>query len=198
MRGGPLVSPLLRPHRMGSRVAMHQNKIYAGIGSRETPSTVLVKMFKIGNVLAQHGWTLRSGHAPGADQAFEKGALAAKGKMEIYLPWAGFEGAPRNDPKYIVGSNPEAEQVAAQFHPAWHHCKQGARKLHTRNVYQVAGIDLDTAADMVICWTVQGLRGGGTGQALRIAEHLKIPIFDLALVEDQEILDFVNHGVIPE
>ena len=31
-------------------------------------------------------------------------------------------------------------------------------------------------------------RGGGTGQALRIAEHHKIPIFDLALPDTPKLL----------
>ena len=44
-----------------------------------------------------------------------------------------------------------------------------------------------TTVDMVICWTAGGQRGGGTGQALRIAEHLEVTIFDLAvpgIIED--------------
>lgn len=41
---------------------------------------------------------------------------------------------------------------------------------------------------MVICWTKEGKRGGGTGQALRIAQHFYIPIFDLALPDAGEKL----------
>lgn len=172
-------------------------KIYTGIGSRETPDSILQFMGNIGLTLAKYGWTLRSGHAPGADQAFEAGALMGKGKMEIYLPWGGFENAPKNDSRYLVIENQEAYEVAARFHPAWDRCRQGARKLHTRNVFQVAGADLSTATDFVVCWTKDGKREGGTGQALRIAEYLQIPIFDLALVKPQAILDFINYGVLP-
>ena len=45
------------------------SKIYTGIGSRETPEEVLKDMKKLGYILAENGWSLRSGHAPGADQA---------------------------------------------------------------------------------------------------------------------------------
>lgn len=180
---------------------MHTSKIYTGIGSRETPHAVLNLMASIGRTLADHGWTLRSGHAPGADQAFEYGALTAKRPLvhaEIYLPWNGFEKAYDNGGPYIVMPyDAEAQRVAAGFHPNWGACSDGAKKLHIRNVYQVAGRDLSTASDMVICWTKDGKRGGGTDQALRIAEYLKIPIFDLAVVNKQSILDFVNHGVLP-
>lgn len=188
---------------------VHANKIYTGIGSRETPPNILQLMQRIAYTLGNHGWTLRSGHAPGADQAFEWGAAHIEdSKMEIYLPWNGFECAhsTRRDKNttqhYIVPSEEfftyaEAEQIAQHFHPAWHRCSPGARKLHTRNVYQVAGPDLNTASDMVICWTKDGKREGGTGQALRIAEHLGIPIFDLAVCRPEQILEFVNHGVVP-
>lgn len=43
--------------------------IYAGIGSRETPNTVLITMEQLGQSLAQQGWLLRSGNCFGADQA---------------------------------------------------------------------------------------------------------------------------------
>ena len=180
--------------------AQERPQIYTGIGSRETPVEILQLMARIGYTLAQNGWILRSGHAPGADQAFEHGARQAKGKMEIYLPWNGFENAytGNRQPEYIVGFHPDAERVASLHHPAWERCSQGARKLHTRNVFQVAGLDLETFSDMVICWTKDGKRGGGTGQTLRIAEHLQIPIFDLAVIANPEvILEFINYGVVP-
>lgn len=180
---------------------MHKNKIYTGIGSRETPEPVIKVMSQLGRALANHDWTLRSGHAPGADQAFEYGAVTAKKPLvhaEIYLPWNGFEGARDNGGPFIVPPfDPKVERIAANFHPNWAACSQGARKMHSRNVYQVAGLDLHTPSDMVICWTKDGKRGGGTGQALRIAEHLKIPIFDLAVCTLEQIQEFVNNGVVP-
>jgi hypothetical protein len=66
---------------------------FAGIGSRETPIDVLDIMQKLSIVFAKKGWILRSGHAPGADQAFEKGCDKVNGPKEIYIPWKGFEGS---------------------------------------------------------------------------------------------------------
>ncbi len=51
-------------------------KVYAGIGSRETPPHVIRLMGRIAERLACEGWTLRSGNAPGADQAFGLGHSA--------------------------------------------------------------------------------------------------------------------------
>lgn len=45
-----------------------------------------------------------------------------------------------------------------------------------RNIFQILGENLDNQTKLVICWTE-----GGTGQALRLAESLNIPIIDLAL-----------------
>jgi len=88
--------------------------------------------------------------------------------------------------------DPEATRVASLFHPAWDRLSQGAKKLHARNVHQVAGRELDQASDMIICWTPGGRGEGGTGQVIRIANYLEIPVFDLAVVEDKTLLDFIN------
>lgn len=155
--------------------------IYTGIGSRETPRDILMHMSMLGVELAKLGWTLRSGHAEGADKAFEQGAIRAKGKMEIYLPWENFNEAPTNDDRYMTVIHPEALDIARNAHPAWDRCSPGSRKMHVRNVHQVLGVNLDTPNKLIICWTSGGRRGGGTGQALRIAEKYQIPIIDLAV-----------------
>lgn len=70
--------------------------------------------------------------------------------------------------------------VARAFHPAWVKCsKNGARKLHSRNVAQVLGHRLSAPARFVICWTKDGGPTGGTGQAMRIAKAAGIPILNL-------------------
>jgi hypothetical protein len=49
----------------------------------------------------------------------------------------------------------------------------------TRNSFQVLGPDLQSPVSFVVCWTTGGKISGGTGQALRIAKDLSIPIFNL-------------------
>ena len=166
-------------------------KTYAGIGSRGTPSEVLHFMRTVGAVLAGQGWVLRSGHASGADQAFERGCLRGNGQAEIYLPWDGFEGArastqsDNGNMQYLVPAwapnYAQAEKLAEQFHPAWHNCTTAARKLHTRNMYQILGTSLEEPVDLVICWTREGRGEWSIDQAIRLAKHLNVPIFDLAL-----------------
>lgn len=146
---------------------------YTGIGSRQTPPDILALMSKIARVLERKDFILRSGGAEGADTHFE---IACDAKV-IYLPWSGFNG--RSGPHTAVcGDNQELREIAAQFHPFWSGLKEGAKKLHTRNVAQVLGEDGQTPSEFVIYWTDPSKRSG-TDQAVRIAKAYSIPTFNL-------------------
>lgn len=157
------------------------DKVYTGIGSRETPDDVIDTIHDLAWKLARGGWIVRSGGAPGADNAFWGGAaLYDVGATEIYLPWKGFEGYEAHQ---VARTEPqeEAYPIAEQFHPRWAYLKFGAKKLHARNVHQILGRDVTTPVlpSFVVCWTKGGKLQGGTAQALRIAEHYEVPIFNL-------------------
>lgn len=162
----------------------HTPTAYAGIGSRRTPIGILSLMEIMATRLAEQGHILRSGGAPGADQAFEKGCDIADGRKEIFIPWNGFQNRnARTEVGVLAGVDPRALELAAEIHPNWSACSDAARKLHARNCYQILGVNLDTPVSDVVCWTPGGKGGGGTGQALRLARKLEIPIWDLG---DQE------------
>lgn len=173
---------------------MSKTLIYAGIGSRNTPEYVLEQMCLIGQQLADK-WILRSGHADGADTAFEMGCIHNHGKKEIFIPWFGFNGAPNNEEYIRPKATQELADFASNFHPAWSSCSDTVKLMHMRNCCQILGRHGDAPVDMVICWTKEGKRGGGTGQALRIAEHFYIPIFDLAVEgAAQKLCSFVERS----
>ena len=153
---------------------------YTGIGSRQTPADVLERMVQIGKELANLGFTLRSGGADGADSAFERGCDLANGSKEIYIPWNNFNNL-STSAGYIVAYHPDAENIAATLHPAWHRCSQGAKKLHTRNIYQILGGNLNDPSVLVVCWTPNGELTGGTAQAMRLAMKNNIRILNLAV-----------------
>lgn len=155
---------------------------YAGIGSRQTPDGLMGVMRLIARTQARRGRTLRSGAAEGADSAFEAGCDAAHGKKEIYLPWDGFNARSAQEPGvFVLIDSPEATAIASKAHPAWERLSQGARRLHVRNTYQVLGRQLNDPVAFVVCWTPDGKGGGGTGQAIRLAESHGIPVFDLGI-----------------
>jgi hypothetical protein len=158
---------------------------YCGIGSRNTPTIVLNGMKLAGGQLARLDYVLRSGHAPGADQWFERGCDIIGGQKEIFIPWKGFEGSKDG---IVPRFTDELMSIAENYHPAWDACSEGARKLHARNVCQILGANLDSPVDFVICWTSDGKASGGTGQAIRIAEDYDIPVYNLFGNEDLMIL----------
>lgn len=151
---------------------------YTGIGARATPQAILDLMRQTAEALAAKGYTLRSGHAHGADSAFEAGAA---GQSEIYLPSAGWRNSTSDlHPGGTLAQTwAAAEAIAARHHPAWPRLKPFVRALHTRNVYQVMGRDLQTPSRFLICWTADGEATGGTGQAIRIAETAGIAVINL-------------------
>ncbi len=162
---------------------MKANGYYTGIGARATPPSILAAMTSLATSL-ECAWMLRSGGAEGADKAFEAGVTNPDNK-EIYLPWSGFN---HNLSKYHHITE-DAYTMAKHYHPNWNACSPAARKFHARNCYQVLGLDLATPSTFIVCWTPDGKAVGGTGQALRIAKDENIPIYNLADVYDQELID---------
>lgn len=155
-------------------------KYYTGVGSRETPDNICDLMTTIAKFLSSQGWTLRSGHAPGADMAFEDGAV----KADIYLPWPNFNGS--DSPHSSVCDR--AYAMARLVHPAWDRCSSAAKKLHARNVYQVHGHLFTEPSKMLICWTKDGMPTGGTATAIRLAERGDIPVFNLFHKTDRDLI----------
>jgi len=152
--------------------------IYAGIGSRETPEEVLIKMEKIAFCLAQrYDAVLRSGGAIGADSAFEAGCDRANGKKEIFYAkeW-------QNRIKPTKEAWKEAEYIASQIHPAWDRCNEYVRKLHSRNCFQILGVGLNSPVDMVVCYAKEYKYGdpqGGTRTAIMLAREHNLPVYNL-------------------
>lgn len=149
---------------------------YAGIGSRETPQPVLQEMSNIAMQLALRGIVLRSGAAKGADEAFEAGCDMIRGPKVIRCAtlWQ------------------PALDHAAQFHPNWAACNEHAQGLHARNSLIMIGDDFASPVSFVVCWTAGGAVKGGTGQALRIAAALQIPVWNLAVHSVDDFWSWIN------
>ena len=162
---------------------------YAGVGSRRAPEGALRLIGRIAARLAQQGWTLRSGGTPGADQAWEAGALSARGRVEIYLPWPFFQGY-RSCRVGVVLDEPTQEALggAARLHPFWEKLAPPSRKAVARYHHVVLGHSLRDPVDFVVCWTPDGAEGarettpgtGDVGQAIRLADGWRIPVINLA------------------
>lgn len=156
---------------------------YAGVGSQSTPESVCKVMKFIAQILCIGGYILNSGGAKGADSAFESGVPQDE-KKQIILPYKFFNKNPSQ--LYPETISPElieiAESYVHKFHPnPFALMKKGGFgfKAMKRNTFQVLGMDLKTPVDFVCCWTKDGKASGGTGQAIRIARHHGIKVYNL-------------------
>ena len=154
-------------------------RFYAGVGARNTPDNILQRMTSIARMMSKAGFHLRSGGATGADAAFANGTTP--GNRTQYLPWPGYNNVSGRSARPLSSDElRRCEEIAASLHPAWSKCTQGARKMHARNIAIVAGPDLETHVDALLCWTPNASITGGTGQAIRAARHFSVPVFNLA------------------
>lgn len=184
---------------------------YTAVGSRETPVDIQIHMMRVAKRLRELEWVFRSGKAAGADAAFQVGAqthLRADydGTFgEVYKPWKSFQTAPDSrtfdnedghtlwDWWDIDASKlpnwKEAQEIASNIHPAWDKLKTGAKALHSRNVYQVLGKDLNTPSKFLVCYSKPSGQSvsGGTRTAYELARSYNIPCFNYATMSPLEI-----------
>jgi hypothetical protein len=100
-------------------------RYYSGIGARAAPLEVLSLMTRAAFALTKRGYVLRSGHAIGADSAFERGASR---DAQIFLPVAGWRGSASSLHPEALGAElwRRARDIAAAHHPAFTGLRPGA------------------------------------------------------------------------
>lgn len=156
---------------------------YTGVGSRATPPDILTKLTYTASILERLGFILRSGHADGADRAFEDGVIYQQNK-QIFLPWKGYKGST----SHFYGAREDAISSVNKYHPAPERLppetNAPARLLLARNYYQIVGLPGDPVSSFVLCWTKDGKEVGGTGQTIRIAMDKGVPVFNFAIESD--------------
>lgn len=188
---------------------------YTGIGSRETPAEIAGVMEDAAFRLARIGFTLRSGKAKGADEAFQLGAQRYHGLFpdviyskiaEIYTPWKGFKGGDGLIDLYditldsIDRAYPDQADMrwdwVKEVHGGWERLSQGARKLHERNIHQLFGENLSDAflnqSKFVLYYAPETRKGdpkGGTATAVNLAKKSSIRTLNLLHDKNHEVLE---------
>ncbi|WP_199438517.1 hypothetical protein [Vibrio owensii] len=177
---------------------MAGSKIYTGIGSRAITKYVSYDLVCLGFVMAVRGYKHLAGGAIGSDWSFHMGAiiaqryLASVGKFvsvgdltTAIIPWNGFNSLDRSLDWVTTDIDKRAIEIASEFHGGWENLSQAVKKLMSRNVHQVLGLDLQTYSEFVFAFTSDGVDGvqrkttaktGGTGQAIRIAASYDVPV----------------------
>jgi predicted Rossmann fold nucleotide-binding protein DprA/Smf involved in DNA uptake len=148
------------------------------IGTRDPTEEQEFKGGYLAERLSMAGHRIATGAAPGIDAAAMRGAMT--GQLDVFLPWPSFSAAliPRHAKRTVFSEVLHADWMKSveEFHPAPRSLTPAARRLHARNYGIVEG------AAIVVALPQRG-EGGGTGQGIRIARGLKIPV----LVQDAKI-----------
>ena len=171
--------------------------VYAGIGARATSAGTQGLMTQVAAELGAQSYTLRSGGARGADQAFEAGANLANSPKQIFIPNDGFQGRTSGVDGASADIPRRAFDIAAQHHPNWDRLKPSTQALHARNTLQILGPKCDHPVDFVLCSTADGRDSGGTGQALRIARAHNIPVINLGAADAPQTVQGVLDRIAP-
>jgi len=161
-----------------------RKQFIACVGARSTPPEILRWMEKMGAELVRRGFSIISGNASGADQAWVRGGNDVDpAKVKLCLPWRSFE-AQAIHPGNVVAVLDELQSsekvsyfhLAAKYHPAWDQLMLGARKLHARNAMIV-----EPAQELVGYVDHSRPGGGGAGMAFRLADgHFGIRSWDVS------------------
>ena len=188
---------------------------YTGIGSRQTPAEIVGVMEDAAFRLARIGFTLRSGKAKGADEAFQLGAqryhslfpdVIYSKVAEIYIPWKGFKGGDELTNVYDITLDSVDKRFPDQadmrwdwvkeVHGGWERLSQGARKLHERNIHQLFGENLSDAflnqSKFVLYYAPETRKGdpkGGTATAVNLAKKSSIRTLNLLHDKNHEVLE---------
>lgn len=145
------------------------NRNIACVGARTTPLPILSWMEETGAKLASAGYMIASGNAPGADQAWARGANRVEpARVFLYLPWDDFERAAVHVGNKVRVFNPKNHQrfVEAAGVVASLHGSSGRIALLARDAMIVEG------AHCVLGYL--GAGSGGTMHTFRLAQRQHI------------------------
>jgi hypothetical protein len=175
------------------------NRNIACVGSRATPAPIISWMEETAAKLVTAGHTINSGNAPGADQAWARGANTVDpSRVVLFLPWDSFERQaihPKNrictfrpmyHQQYVQLAIPNAslrgtpEQIALLARDAMIvdnvHCVLGyvaAGKSGTRHTFGIAQLQ-----QIITLNVSDALVRAGIDQRLANGEDVRGPVFD--------------------
>jgi hypothetical protein len=132
-------------------------------------------MTVLAGILESEGWILRTGDAKGADTAFSNGVIMDFNK--VIFP----KGSQTEKSTFLalsVHPNPEAAKKYLDY--------------IGRDPLQLLGKYLDEPSKFVICWTPGGKTVGGTAVNILLAEKFDIPVFNLFIMTQKEILEKIE------
>lgn len=188
---------------------MEGNNFFTGIGSTEPDQKTFDTGVAIGTLISYvFGIGLRSGRAPGMDQAFQRGVEAGNAQremrgiplaeLEIYLPWKTFEIGNQNTSQdnaiWKYENNDLAKEICSTIHPIYDKLTDAQRMFHHRNIYQALGKDLKSPS-LFLLYAAEddkhGLPKGGTRTATKCIKDRGIPVLNITGKSIFEVMEWV-------
>lgn len=182
------IKPLVKTHILKHYDLSYRNvDKYTGVGSRELTKQGAAMVRDVANALYEHQYILSTGDAAqGCDDVFWD--QTPDGYKKRYGPFGKTVYSVQTcvidpeQPSYEI-----ANRIAGLTHPAWRWIPDWMKELHTRNVFQVLGEQVNCPSEFLVCWTPDGAEScsetskktGGTGTAIRVADTFGVPVFNL-------------------
>ena len=151
-------------------------RYYGGVGSRETPESVLNKFITIASSLEVNNFYASTGCADGADKAFRIGCSEPR----IYTCRGSEHGIdPQHYSNYFKTEYIVKELLGVT---RYNNMSTFAKLAHRRNCYQILGDDLTTPVEFTLLYAKPNKSGdgvlGGTVTAYKLSKALGIPTFN--------------------
>lgn len=176
------------------------NRFVAIVGSRNTPETILELMIRLGRTYTDMGIAVSSGDAYDSDRAGWYGAKQSKEfdhvGCRIFLNKSKRNGQPISnfhgfvDTRFNCPQRDMAEAMALKARGTFAGLNSWGIELHTRNVYQIFGLNLDAPVEACIFYAEPKRNdtvSGGTNTAYQLAKMGNVPIIkNLYLEEDRD------------
>lgn len=172
-------------------------KIFTGIGPRSITSDTEKLIVSVSEKLYEMGYVLRSGGAWGSDTKFEEPYVSSPDRLEVYLPWNGFNSRVVGEGYYLINKSKInlLYSLVNFFHPNSSNLRYSVRSLMMRNCHQVLGYELNIPSQFVLIGTDKIKLDknsriydcdGGTGFAVRLAYANNIPVYSLTYKPHQD------------
>lgn len=169
-------------------------KSVAIIGSRRINEQQFNYLVKVAEAFARRGWIVKTGCADGADYASMIGCRNVDPTLlTLYLPWKSYNSQYQtvNEHKLVYDERDQTfihwKDSISKYHPAPERLSRGAKSLMARNYGIVSG------ADLVVAFPMSAIDTGGTGQGMRIADDLNIPLYVVCdPKERQRLKEFIH------
>ena len=179
-------------------------KYFSAVGKITTPPTVKDRIVEELKKYVTFGYILRSGGAKGADTIFAQTYMEMGGKVEIYLPWNGYNGKFLGH-DYInqnccIMVTPEAFNIAYELDEKWNERTEATKVLDARNVHIYCGFKIgkEPLSDFVVYFDDHPEnKDSGTQRGLKVADKFKIPkinLYHYDIIQCQHCFKFIDES----